>query len=91
MGGYCSNLNRQFIYLPEAEEEKLHGRTKTTINKEGKLRVYSRKYRSKTVTEIDKKKELAFNRDLRRRYSDHYNNNFELINKTLMFTSSKFR
>ena len=87
MGGYCSNFNRHLIYLPEVEEEKVHGRTKTTLNKDGKLRVYSRKYRRNTAPVImDKNDQLIFNRNLRRRYSEHYNDNRELINQSLMFT-----
>ena len=91
MGGYCSSFNKHLVYLPEIEEEKIHGRTKTTLNKDGKLRVYSRKNRSKTVSEIDKKQVLEFNRSLRRRYSDHYSDNFDLINKSLMFTAHRFQ
>ena len=86
MGGYCSNLNPHFIYLPEIAEEKIHGKTKTTLNSDGILRVYNKRQRSKTVPEIvDKKQILDFNRDLRRRYSQHYENNLDTINKCLMF------
>ena len=85
MGGYCSSFNSRFVYLPEVEEEKKHGKTKTILNKDGKLRVYNRRDRSKSLSEIDPKQELIINKSLRRRYSEHYNNNFETINKSLMF------
>ena len=86
MGGYCSSCNKHLVYLPEVEEEKTHGRTKTILNKDGKLRVYARKYRRNTAPEIiNKNEQLIFNRNLRRRYSEHYNDNREIINKSLMF------
>ena len=84
MGGYCSNLNRHFIYLPEIEEEKIHGKTKTTVNSEGKIRVYNKRQRSKSLPEIDKVQISEINRVLRRRYSQHYENNRDLINKCLI-------
>ena len=84
MGSYCSSFNRHLIYLPEIDEEKKHGKTKTIINKDGKLRVYSRKNRSKSLTEIIDKEQIdSFNKKLRRRYSEYYSEN--QINKSQMF------
>ena len=91
MGSYCSSFNRHLIYLPEIEEEKKHGITKTIINKDGKLRVYSRKNRSKSLSEIiDKEHMKSFNKKLRRRYTEYYNENENhIINKSQMFNYVK--
>ena len=89
MGGNCSSFNSRLVYLPEVEDEKKHGKTKTILNKDGKLRVYNRRDRSKSLSEIDPKQKFILNKSLRRRYSEHYNNNVELINKSLMFTYKK--
>ena len=88
MGSYCSSINRHFVYLPEIDEEKKHGKTKTILNKDGKLRVYSRKNRSKSLSEIIDKKDMDhLNKKLRRRYTEYYNekDNNHLIDKSLMF------
>ena len=84
MGSYCSSINGHLIYLPEVEEEKKHGKTRTTLNKQGNIRVYNKRNKSNSLSEKSENKNIsAFKRDLRRRYSDNYGKLY-LVNNSFM-------
>lgn len=85
MGGSCSHINKHLVFLPEVEEEKKHGKTKTVLNNSGQIRVYNKRDRRNSAPVTLNEKNSVLDRELRRRYTQHYQENIDIINKSLMF------
>ena len=85
MGSFCSHFNKHMVFLPEAEEEKKHGKTKTVLNTSGQIRVYNKRNRRNSAPVTLNEKNAVYDRELRRRYTQYYLENIDIINKSLRF------